>query len=54
MDHISNRFFSALKIFVQKHENTQKLGGRAQSDANKILQRHDIDKSRISFERRIV
>ena len=33
------------------HENE---GGRAHSDAYKILQRHDIDKSRVSFERRIV
>ena len=24
------------------HENAQKWGGRANSDANKILQRHDI------------
>ena len=29
-------------------------GGRAHSDANKNLQRHDIDKTRVSFERRIV
>ena len=36
---------------MKMHENQ---GGRAHSDANKILQRHDIDRSMVSFERRIV
>ena len=36
---------------MKMHENE---GGRAHSDANKILQRHDIDSSLVSFERRIV
>ena len=33
------------------HENE---GGWAHSDANKISQRHDIDRSKVSFERYIV
>ena len=36
---------------MKMHKNQ---GGRAHSDANKILQRHDIDRSMVSFERRIV
>ena len=36
---------------MKMHENQ---GGRAHPDANKILQRHNIDRSRASFERRIV
>ena len=36
---------------MKMHENE---GRRAHSDANKILQRHDIDRSRVSYERRIV
>ena len=35
---------------MKMHEKEE---GRAHSDANKILQRHDIDRSRLSFERRI-
>ena len=33
------------------HENE---GGRAHSDANKISERHDLDRLRISIERRMV
>ena len=36
---------------MKMHENE---GGRAHSEANEILQLHDIDRSRLSFERRIV
>ena len=36
---------------MKMHENE---GGRAHSDANKNLRRHDIDKSRVSFERKII
>ena len=36
---------------MKMHENK---GGKAHSDANKILQRYDIDRSRVSFERTIV
>ena len=37
---------------MKMHENEG--GGEAHSDANKILQRYDIDRSRVSFEKRIV
>ena len=46
--------FISIRVYPHPHENVRKWGGRAHSDANKILQRHDIDKSRVSFERRIV
>ena len=36
---------------MKMHENE---GGRAHSDANKNLQIHDIDRSKVSFERYIV
>ena len=36
---------------MKMHENE---GGRAHSDANKISQRHDINTSMVSFERRTV
>ena len=36
---------------MKMHENQ---GGRAHSDANKIFQKQDIDRSMVSFERRIV
>ena len=36
---------------MKMHENK---GGKAHSDAYKILQRYDIDRSRVSFERTIV
>ena len=36
---------------MKRHANE---GGRAHSDANKILQRNDINRSWVLFERRIV
>ena len=46
--------FISIRVYPHSHENVQKLRGRAHSDANKILQRHNIDRSRLSFEKRIV
>ena len=36
---------------MKMHENE---GGRTHSDANKILQRYDIDRSKVSFEKGMV
>ena len=47
-------FFLLEKYLFRNMKIHKSQGGRAHSDANKILQRHDIDKSRVSFERRIV
>ena len=45
---IFNRFFfSARNMFGPKNENARKWGGRPHSDANKNLQRHGIDRSRV-------
>ena len=42
-------------MFGPKNENARKLlGGRSHSDADKILQRHAIERSSVSFERRMI
>ena len=42
-------------MFGPKHENARKWGrGRAHSDANKILQRYDTDRSTVFFERGMI
>ena len=38
---------------MKMHEN-ECGGGRSHSDANKILQRHTIESSSVSFERRMI